>query len=301
MDPGFKTDWNIFLALEVGYFYPLRKNRPLPGHPGHIGVLLSDRDHLAVVIGDGDGKLAQKYIGKEYGTFWDAIVPQECTLPYSTVKTRIERGLTLLATALNQAETAAAISLPASKDLKDVLMEKAFRIDEWAMDVPRNDPGIIPAPPPPMAIPDQWEALVNQAIANPRILLHGGSRLAGKPFLSFLSSKLRLMGMEPAFTDLFLHAAYAHEKSLFCSFALLALPSRGLLDLFVDTELERKCIEANAQGRLVLFADGIDDVPKQLLPRVLWQLAAVKRIIIPSRIALPFLTDMATIPTAFLW
>ena len=107
--------------------------------------------------------------------------------------------------------------------------------------------------------------------------------------------------MVPVFVDLPVYAPYVHEESLFLSCAEIGLPSKGLLDMLVDTELESKCFKANAQGRLVMLADGIDDVPKDILPTILWNLAAVKRIVLPSRTPGPFLTDMVAIPMAFPW
>ena len=167
-DPGFKNEWNIFLALEVGYFYPLRKAKPLPGHPGRIGVLLSDRDHLAVVIADGDSNLAQKYVSNVYERFWDAIVPQECTLPYSTVRTRIERGLALLARALDQEETILEAPQPSREDSKGAAPEIPIRIDERPPAAMGNLVKPTSCPDPPIGIPAEWKELVNQIVVNPK-------------------------------------------------------------------------------------------------------------------------------------
>jgi hypothetical protein len=301
MNPGFKNDWNIFLALEVGYFYPVRKNKPFPGHPGLIGVLLSDRDHLAVVIADGDSNLAQKYVGNVYGRFWDAIVPQECTLPYSTVRSRIERGLALLASAFNQEETILEAPQLSCEVSKEATAEIPIRIDERPPADRGNLVNSTSSPDLPIGIPAEWKELVNQIVVNPRILLYGGSRVGWKQFLPFVSSELRLKGLVPVFVDLPVYAPYVHEESLFLSCTEIGLPSKGLLDTLVDTELESKCLQANAQGRLVMLADGIDDVPEDILPTILWNLAAVKRLVLPSRTIGPFPPDMVALPMPFLW
>jgi hypothetical protein len=75
-------------------------------------VLLSDRDHLAKVIADGDPHLAERLLGTKFDKFWEAIVPQESALPYCTVRTRIDRGLELLARDLDAEERLQQVALP---------------------------------------------------------------------------------------------------------------------------------------------------------------------------------------------
>lgn len=102
MNPRFKREWDLFLALEVGYFYPLRKGKRLPGNPGQIGVLLADRGYLSLVVADGDALAAEPLLGARFDEFWRAVIPQACVVPYSTVRHRIDRGLQLLASSLNR-------------------------------------------------------------------------------------------------------------------------------------------------------------------------------------------------------
>lgn len=52
------NEWNTFLSLEVGYFYPFRHNTRFPGKPAQIGRALSEKDHVAQVIADNDSARA---------------------------------------------------------------------------------------------------------------------------------------------------------------------------------------------------------------------------------------------------
>ncbi|MGA2110571.1 MAG: hypothetical protein ABSG98_00305 [Anaerolineales bacterium] len=102
MNPRFKREWDLFFALEVGYFYPLRKGKRPPGNPGQTGVLLANRQYLALVVADGDALASEPLLEVRFDQFWQAIIPQVCVVPYSTVRYRIDRGLQLLAFSLNQ-------------------------------------------------------------------------------------------------------------------------------------------------------------------------------------------------------
>ena len=296
MDAGFKSEWNIFLALEVGYFYPLRKAKPLPANPGRIGVLLSDQDHLAMVLADGDSRLAEEYASDKYDRFWGAIVPQECALPYWTVRTRIERGLKLLASDLNQGETFRQALLPLSEHEKDGAPEMSIPMVEQPMSVIRNRFDTASRSCPPIAIPNGWKDLIEQILVHRRILLYGRTRIGGTQFLSFLISELTATGMIPVLIDLPEYALYAHEESLLPFCARIGLLRRAFPDAIAKTDLEAELAEANIHDRLVVLADGLDDLPDQKMPTVLGRLAPIKRVVLASRTPGIFLADMAAIP-----
>jgi len=101
MNARYKREWNLFLCLEVGFFFPLRRGGPIPANIGQIGVLLSDREHIALVIADGDQRKAASYLTPSYEEFWRSIVPDDEALPYTTVNARIDRAVRLLSTAVH--------------------------------------------------------------------------------------------------------------------------------------------------------------------------------------------------------
>lgn len=296
MDPGFKNEWNIFLALEVGYFYPLRKAKPLPANPGRIGVLLSDRDHLATVLANGDSRLADEFASDKYDRFWGAIVPQECALPYWTVRTRIERGLKLLASDLNQGETFLQAPLPLNEHAKAGAPEMSIPIVEQPVSVIRNRFDTASGSCPPIAIPNGWKDVIEQILVHRRILLYGRTRIGGIQFLSFLISELKSARMTPVLIDLPEYAPYAHEESLLPFCARIGLLCRAFPDAMANTDLEAELAEANIHDRLVVLADGLDNLPDHMLHTVLGRLAPMKRVVLASRTAGPFLADMAAIP-----
>ena len=100
MDWHFKREWDRFLGLEVGFFFPYRHRYSPPANLGQIGVLLSDREHLAAVIADGDRAQAVSLLHPRHDSFWLSIVPISEAMPYTTVKSRLERAMAILAVVL---------------------------------------------------------------------------------------------------------------------------------------------------------------------------------------------------------
>ena len=54
------NEWNTFLSLEAGYFYPFRHNAHFPGKLAQIGRALSDQEHVALLIADNDAARASE-------------------------------------------------------------------------------------------------------------------------------------------------------------------------------------------------------------------------------------------------
>ena len=106
-----KREWNLFLTLEVGYFFPFRHRRQFPGGLAQLGALLLDRDHVALVIADGDGARAQTLLHSEYADFWETLSPYDkkeaLALGISTMAARRDAALRRLAKELEKIETQA--------------------------------------------------------------------------------------------------------------------------------------------------------------------------------------------------
>jgi hypothetical protein len=103
LDRSFKREWDLFLVLEVNYFYPHRHGRWWPTSLSQTCMLLSDREHLANVIADGDISTAATLLLPRNDQFWGSIVPQEEVLPYKTAWARMRRALAILAGLIDQA------------------------------------------------------------------------------------------------------------------------------------------------------------------------------------------------------
>ena len=102
-DKSFKREWDLFLVLEVSFFYPHRHTRLWPTSLSQTCMLLSDREHLANVIADGDLGTAASLLHPRYDQFWGSIVPQDEVLPYKTAWARMRRALAILAALIDQA------------------------------------------------------------------------------------------------------------------------------------------------------------------------------------------------------
>jgi hypothetical protein len=94
----YSKKWNTFLSLEVGYFYPFRRNVLFPGSFAEIGANLSEPDKVAEVIADGDDHRAEDLQKKSHEAFWLKILPSPNlgTVPPSTVQSRINKAIELL-------------------------------------------------------------------------------------------------------------------------------------------------------------------------------------------------------------
>ena len=91
------NEWNTFLSLEAGYFYPFRHNTHFPGKPAQIGRALSDQEHVALLIADNDPARASELRQKKYDDFWKEVLPDsDMAIPYSTVRSRLHKALELL-------------------------------------------------------------------------------------------------------------------------------------------------------------------------------------------------------------
>ena len=101
-DKSFKREWDLFLVLEVSYFYAHRHRRWWPTSLSQTCMLLSDREYLAAVIADGDHRTAATLLLPRYDQFWGSIVPQEEILPYKTAWARMRRALAILAALIDQ-------------------------------------------------------------------------------------------------------------------------------------------------------------------------------------------------------
>ena len=103
-----KREWNLFLTLEVGYFYPFRHERPFPGGLPQLGGLLLDRAHVALVIADGDEARAQTLLQGDYADLWETIAPADrkdaLALSISTMASRRDAALRRLAKELEKLE-----------------------------------------------------------------------------------------------------------------------------------------------------------------------------------------------------
>ena len=101
MNAQYKKEWDLFLALEVGFFFPFRHGMSsVQANRAQIGVLLADRDHIAWAIADGNQQKAASYLTPKYEEFWRSVVPNDQAVPEKTVTSRINRAIRLLASAL---------------------------------------------------------------------------------------------------------------------------------------------------------------------------------------------------------
>lgn len=117
--PKLKRVWNTFFILEAAYFYPAVITSLFPGSLYEIGALLCSKEHLALLIADGDVALAQK-IAAEYPAFWEAIIPADEIPSLQTLSARRDAAIEKLVKELNR-QLGMTISMPSSQVTSSVI------------------------------------------------------------------------------------------------------------------------------------------------------------------------------------
>lgn len=82
MTPKLKRQWDRFLVLEAGYFYPFRMMQPLPDGQPQIGWALGIPERIAEIIANGHATQAHELLEDRHNQFWAAI----CREPLSVDK-----------------------------------------------------------------------------------------------------------------------------------------------------------------------------------------------------------------------
>ena len=68
-----KRQWDRFLVLEAGYFYPFRMKQPLPDGLPQIGWVLGTHERMAEIIANGHVAKARELLSASHNEFWQAI------------------------------------------------------------------------------------------------------------------------------------------------------------------------------------------------------------------------------------
>ena len=270
----FKRHWNLFLTLEVGYFYPFRKQTRFPGGLAQIGAVLSDREQVALVIADGDETHVQELLQAKYADFWEALVPSDkkeaLTLGLSTVASRRDTALRELLKELNKVEATLSEAQPGPQSSTSAVS---------ALELYLRD--MLPAAP--TVVPDEWREIIQAARAAPRAFIQGEVGSGKTLLLSAIAHDLMQAGAVPLYVSLSEYAPYATTMDL-----LHFAPTHGAFAQSYRDEpsrrtFEQQLAEAQRAEQLIVLADQSDDLFEDERVQVSRRLSDFRRLILAER------------------
>ena len=282
-----KREWNLFLTLEVGYFHPFRHGRQFPGGLAQLGALLLDRDHVVLVITDGDEARAQTLRHSEYADFWEMLSPSDkkeaLALGISTMAARRDAALRRLAKELEKSETQAPAAEAAPRvnsvalEQSQLAITRSVPIDTLALyrEQLRSTR--------PSFIPEEWGAIIERACSMPRCYIEGPAGSGKTELLRAIAHQLCQTDVVPLYLRI---ADYVSQAS---QLDVLQFASRhGGFGQFYREEgmrldFEQRLAEAQRTNRLILLVDQVDDLYEAELRVVSQRLAPFQRLIVAER------------------
>ena len=282
-----KRQWNTFLVLEVGFFFPFRQGRRLPLGLPQISALLADRDHLALVLADGNEQRAEELLREEAPEFWEMLTPSNkkdaLVLGASAVLARRDAALRELAKALGEIEAAS------NETAHAPMNAPAIAGNETVSATPQPNTDALEIylrtclPPRPAYVPPEWQDLVRTAISTPRIIIQGQVGSGKTAVMHILAHELHQAGYLPLEICLADYAPLAGQMDVL-HFATTRGPfGLACRDIAVRKNFEQMLADAEYAGRLMVLADQGDDVFEYELSDLAPRLDRFRRLILAER------------------
>ena len=313
MTAKLKRQWDRFLVLEAGYFYPFRMKQILPEGQPQIGTVLGSPERIAEIIANGHAAKSPELLDVRHNEFWAAICREplrpdkqsaaEVIAP-TTVASRQKVAIQKFAEFLNGlGDESAAVATPtptptetASTATPDVVVieppvtNPATSIVEVTEETPPIDPSArLDAyldhvlPPTPIYIPDEWLPIIGLAEFNRRAIIQGEIGSGKTELMHALAVNLKQAGLVPLYVSIAQYAPHAASMDVVKFFA-----THGLFGQSYLSEAEREDFavatgEAARSDRLVILADQCDDLLEAEWPIVSQRLSSIPNLIVAER------------------
>ena len=282
MNPRYKRQWDLFLVLEVGFFYPFRKNQSsLPATRAQIGVLLADREHVAMVIADGDERQAASYLTPSHEEFWRSIVPDDEAVPEKTISGRVNRAVRLLASApdgqVMSMGSSVAVSLPRPLPCPtqgQLPLHQESALSKYLRCALPEEPGFIPY---------LWRSVIPGDPPGPLTIIQGRTGTGKTQLMRWLAQEFRRRGATPLYLDLPSYASHAGEEDVFVHVSTQGTFANRYRDPDLAADLQRELAEEERREALVILADCPDELFDSEIPTVASRLDSFGHVVLAER------------------
>ena len=283
-----KRQWNTFLVLEVGFFFPFRQGRRLPIGLPQISALLADREHLALVLADGNEHRAEELLSEESPDFWEMLTPSNkkdaLVLGASAILARRDAALRELAKVLHELESApneathAPISAPSAP--RGELSDANLSPTRDALEIYRKNC----LPTKPAYVPREWQDIVRTSISTPRVIIQGQAGSGKTALMHILAHELQRAGYLPLAICLADYAPLASQMDVLHFAATRGPFGLACRDTATRDNFEQALAAAEQADQLIVLADQGDDVFEYEQPDLAPRLDIFRRLIITERV-----------------
>jgi hypothetical protein len=307
-----KRQWDRFLVLEAGYFYPFRMKQPLPDGLPQIGWVLGTHERMAEIIANGHVAKARELLDARHNEFWEAICREpvkpdkqsdpEVIAP-TTVASRQKAAIQKFAEFLNTIQledVAAEIPSPAPTEslaapaLGDAVRELPLAQPAPPIEVEATPPAIKASarldayldhilPPMPIYVPDEWLPIIEVAQASRRVIIQGEIGSGKTELMRALAVNFRQAGLLPLYLSITQYALHATNMDVLHFFATQGLFGQAYLSGVERENFALAAGEAIRSDRLVILADQCDDLLETEWPIVSQRLNGMPRLVLAER------------------
>jgi len=307
-----KRQWDRFLVLEAGYFYPFRMKQPLPDAQPQIGWVLGNHQRIAEIIANGHATQARELLGSDNDEFWEVICREPVkpdkksdpeviapTTVASRQKVAIQKFAELL-TALSH-ESVEAVSLSSAPDESQPAPESADLTQDSPSTPPSSSakeemvqPIVVTSvhldayldhvlPPAPVFVPNEWLPIIEIPQSSRRVIIQGEIGSGKTELMHALAVNLKQAGWLPLYLSITQYAPHAANMDMLHFFATQGLLGQAYRSVAEREEFEVAAAEAQRGDRLVILADQSDDVLEAEWPIVSQRLNGMPHLVLAER------------------
>lgn len=312
MTAKLKRQWDRFLVLEAGYFYPFRMKQILPEGQPQIGTVLGSPERIAEIVANGHASRASELLDVRHNEFWAAICREPLsadkqsaaeviapTTVASRQKVAIQKFAEFLTTReveievspstpsapaelpiiprpaiVNVEPLAAQSDSPVITETTSSTIDASARLDAYLDHV---------LPPTPVFIPDEWLPIIGLAQFNRRAIIQGEIGSGKTELMRALAISLKQAGLVPLYVSIAQYAPHAARMTVVQYFATQGLFGQSYLSEAEREDFAAAAGEAIRGDRLVILADQCDDLLEAEWPIVSQRLSAIPHLIVAER------------------
>ena len=247
-----KRQWDRFLVLEAGYFYPFRMKQPLPDGLPQIGWVLGTHERMAEIIANGHVAKARELLSASHNEFWQAICREpvkpdkksdpEVIAPTTVAarqKVAIQKFVEFLNTLELESAAMATVSpasteLPATLAPADIALEAPSVQSAPLIEAETTPTRLVASarldayldhvlPPAPIFVPNEWLPIIEIPQSSRRVIIQGEIGSGKTELMHTLAVNLKQAGWLPLYLSITQYAPHAANMDVLHFFATQGL------------------------------------------------------------------------------